>query len=168
MTGTQVEPHDSKNGVTCNGGTTMVKGLAFTCIRHSQDYSWTPAATADPLAGVAFLVRSPQPQVRRNPGLTLVAPFVRLPVLLSHEFTLIRTDKEGHCVKTVHDLPEVERHILEQFRSSIHQIFPDWTIQFTLFGSRARGDGYPDWGRQKRGSNSRRSKRSAESQASFH
>jgi hypothetical protein len=63
-----------------------------------------------------------------KPGLTVVASFVRLPVLLSHEFTPIRTDKERHCVKTVHDLPEVERHILEKLRSSIHQVFTDWTI----------------------------------------
>lgn len=47
-------------------------------------------------------------------------------------------------MKTVHDLPEVERHILEKLRSSIHQVFPDWTVQVTLFGSRARGDAQPD------------------------
>ena len=47
-------------------------------------------------------------------------------------------------MKTVSDLPEVERHILKELPLRIRKLFPDWTIYLTLFGSRARGDADSD------------------------
>jgi predicted nucleotidyltransferase len=47
-------------------------------------------------------------------------------------------------VKTLQDLPEVERAVLEALRSRIRREFPDWTFRMTLFGSRARGSAEPD------------------------
>lgn len=47
-------------------------------------------------------------------------------------------------MKTVSDLPQTERIVLEELRSQIIRAFPDWTFRMTLFGSRARGDAEPD------------------------
>lgn len=47
-------------------------------------------------------------------------------------------------MRTVDDLPERERRVLEELRKRIQEEFPEWTFRMTLFGSRARGDGDPD------------------------
>jgi predicted nucleotidyltransferase len=47
-------------------------------------------------------------------------------------------------MKTILDLPQTERAVLEGLRVRIHQEFPGWAFRMTLFGSRARGDAEPD------------------------
>jgi predicted nucleotidyltransferase len=47
-------------------------------------------------------------------------------------------------MKTILDLPQTERAVLECLRVRIHQEFPGWAFRMTLFGSRARGDAKPD------------------------
>lgn len=47
-------------------------------------------------------------------------------------------------MKTILDLPQTERAVLEELRVRIGRAFPDWTFRMTLFGSRARGEAEPD------------------------
>lgn len=47
-------------------------------------------------------------------------------------------------MKTIFDLPQTERAVLEELRARIGRAFPDWTFRMTLFGSRARGDAEAD------------------------
>jgi predicted nucleotidyltransferase len=47
-------------------------------------------------------------------------------------------------MKTISDLSQTERTVLEELRSRIGRTFPDWTVRMTVFGSRARGDAEPD------------------------
>lgn len=47
-------------------------------------------------------------------------------------------------MKTILDLPQTERTVLEELRGRISRAFPGWTFRMTLFGSRARGNAEPD------------------------
>ncbi|MDF0643793.1 MAG: nucleotidyltransferase domain-containing protein [Nitrospira sp.] len=47
-------------------------------------------------------------------------------------------------MKTVEELSQAERAVLEGLRVRIRREFPDRAFQMTLFGSRARGDAEPD------------------------
>ena len=47
-------------------------------------------------------------------------------------------------MRTVKDLPELDRNVLWELRKRIQQEFPEWSFRMTLFGSRARGDADPD------------------------
>lgn len=43
-------------------------------------------------------------------------------------------------MKTLQDLSEIERRVLQELRVRVSREFPDWAFRMTLFGSRARGD----------------------------